>query len=186
MLLHFISHSKCPASFIFSRSSRGPSFVSNRMAPLARYWFFTWNPYFSQLIPVCLPKISPPQSPFVCLKFYVSEWKICHIINVFPLSYTGNKRLGGALMKKDFLRSFSFFPSSLQAVRPGRKQTLTLTPLHGNISLLCRKWLLNTQLHADVPEKIRNYGFAWWVFFVFPSRFEADADFDGKYTCKTP
>ena len=31
------SHSKCPVSFIFSRSSRGPSFVSNRMAPLARY-----------------------------------------------------------------------------------------------------------------------------------------------------
>ena len=30
--------------------------------------------------------------------------------------------------KKDFLRFFSFFPSSLQAVRPGRKQTLTLTP----------------------------------------------------------
>lgn len=46
----------------------------------------------------------------------------------FRFHTLGTNVLEAALMKKRFFALFLLFPSSLQAVRPDRKQTLTLTP----------------------------------------------------------
>ena len=78
----------------------------------------------------------------------------------FRFHTLGTNLLEAPSWKKDFLRSFSFFPSSLQAVRPGRKQTLTLIPSYAaSDSLTLNYTLMSPKKYGitDLPDGFSSF-----------------------------